>query len=414
MGYHTNKFDLKAQVSQGPPPWVVAWGEDITETDALQGVVATGLSIFSANPAPFVAWVEQLVQQAIISLVQSAAGAFPDAIRGQVKQMVTDIIKAAIQGRGAHEVLKQYDTVDFKAGAIRYSGKNTVAGFTVSRTWGMKPYVAFRWRGAGSPATPSPAEASYPVALYGITPAGKLNWYRHLGALADAEEGLKRWAAGGGGKEVGHGWDSYDLVFTGSDGVFYGRKPNGRLYWYRHRGWEDGTPSWTGEAQVGQGWKRFDTIFAGDEGEIYARTPSGDLYWYRHLGWHDGSASWAGDGVKIGHSFDSFDLLFSGGSGIIYARESDGDLYWYRHLGWQDGSASWASGNGKKIGQGWQTFDKLVSGGDGIIYARESAATAKLWYYRHLDGITGNGPWFNNGKGVQIGQGWAAYKQVVS
>jgi len=57
-------------------------------------------------------------------------------------------MKAALSGKSGKEVFKQYDIVDFKAGAIRYSCKNTVLGNTVSTTWGLKLYVAFRWRGS--------------------------------------------------------------------------------------------------------------------------------------------------------------------------------------------------------------------------------------------------------------------------
>ena len=65
-GYETNKFDLKAQVESGG--WVVAWSEDITETDALRGVVAAGISVYSGNPAPFNAWCNQLIDRTISSL----------------------------------------------------------------------------------------------------------------------------------------------------------------------------------------------------------------------------------------------------------------------------------------------------------------------------------------------------------
>ena len=51
--------------------------------------------------------------------------------------------------RVPRQALRNYDTVDFKAGAIRYSGANYLAGAVVSRTWGMKPYIGFRWRGSG-------------------------------------------------------------------------------------------------------------------------------------------------------------------------------------------------------------------------------------------------------------------------
>ncbi|PFF14709.1 hypothetical protein [Bacillus cereus] len=145
-GYETNKPEHKSEVENGTPPWVVAWAEDITETDAAEGVIAGVGSVFGANPAPFIAWVENLVNRTISTLVTDAEKRFPEAIKNEVNQLAQEAIKAAIQGKSAKEVLKNYDTVDFKAGAIKYSGKNKACGVTLSTTWGLVPYVAFRWR----------------------------------------------------------------------------------------------------------------------------------------------------------------------------------------------------------------------------------------------------------------------------
>ena len=47
MGYRTNKFDHEREVEQGG--WVVAWSHDISETDVAAGIVAVGISVFSAH-----------------------------------------------------------------------------------------------------------------------------------------------------------------------------------------------------------------------------------------------------------------------------------------------------------------------------------------------------------------------------
>lgn len=155
-GYETNKFDLKGRVESGG--WKVAWADDISETDVLRGVVAVGVSIYAGNPGPFYAWIEHLIDRTIRSLAGSAANRFPAAVERQARQLAADVIKQAIRGRSAREVFRRYDTVDFKAGAIRYSGRNVQRVWnpikwkheeiTLSRTWGLKPYVAFRWRGS--------------------------------------------------------------------------------------------------------------------------------------------------------------------------------------------------------------------------------------------------------------------------
>ena len=155
--YTSNKPYKITETMQGPPQWIAAWSEDISETDVIVGVVAAGISIYSASPSPFINWVKQLVQRTIDSLKQSAAKDFPQNILDEVVQLATQAIKAAVKGENANEVFKQFGTVDFKAGAIKYSGRNYVWNIFAERydpigppTWGIKPYIAFRWRGAGS------------------------------------------------------------------------------------------------------------------------------------------------------------------------------------------------------------------------------------------------------------------------
>lgn len=137
-GYKTNKFDLKHRQEEGG--WIVAWSDDISETDVAAGVV----SIFG-SPAAFAVWAENLVNRTLSSLAEDASKKFPDEIKSQIIQLTKEVIQSAIEGKDAKQALKKYDTVDFKAGAIRYSGKNVLCGNTVSNTWGMKPYIGFRW-----------------------------------------------------------------------------------------------------------------------------------------------------------------------------------------------------------------------------------------------------------------------------
>ncbi len=139
-GYETNKFDLKAQVEGGG--WTTSWADDISETDAALGVVAAGVSIYSANSAPFIAWVEQLVQRTVYSISADLTG----NARKESEKLARQIIYDAVSGKSPKAITKQFDTIDFKAGAIKYSGRNYVGGTTISRTWGLKPYVAFKVR----------------------------------------------------------------------------------------------------------------------------------------------------------------------------------------------------------------------------------------------------------------------------
>ncbi|WP_002151830.1 hypothetical protein [Bacillus cereus] len=138
-GYLTNKFDLELKIENGG--WVTAWANDIAERDVLQGV-----SVFSANPSAFLYWINNLVNRTISSLQIDEQHKFTAEMRRVANEIAADVIRRAIQGKSPLETFKQFDTFDFKAGAIRYSGRNMLCGNTVSTTWGMKPYIALRLR----------------------------------------------------------------------------------------------------------------------------------------------------------------------------------------------------------------------------------------------------------------------------
>lgn len=141
-GYLTNKFDLELKIENGG--WITAWADDIAEKDVLQGVVAAGVSVFSSNPSAFLYGINNLVNRTISSLQTDAQHKFTAEMRRVANEIAADVIRRAIQGKSPLETFKQFDTFDFKAGAIRYSGRNMLCGNTVSTTWGMKPYIALR------------------------------------------------------------------------------------------------------------------------------------------------------------------------------------------------------------------------------------------------------------------------------
>ena len=143
-GYQTNKFDLQNEVEGGG--WTVAWAEDISETDALKGVVAAGVSIYSSNPEVFMQWIKNLIDRTVDSLYANMQKEYSE----KAVELASEVIISAIQGKTAKEISASMDTVDFKAGAIKYSGRNYIGDTTISRTWGLKPYVAFRIRSSSA------------------------------------------------------------------------------------------------------------------------------------------------------------------------------------------------------------------------------------------------------------------------
>ena len=76
--YITNKWDKKSEAEAGG--WIAAWSDDVKDTDAINGVVAAGVSIYTGSPAVFIEWVKQLVERTIDSLISSASREFPDAV----------------------------------------------------------------------------------------------------------------------------------------------------------------------------------------------------------------------------------------------------------------------------------------------------------------------------------------------
>ena len=139
--YETNKFRLKARVEAGG--WHVAWADDIAEKDALAGLVAAGVSVNSANPGPFLAWVDYLVNRTMVSLQQSGAR-IPGNLQREVRGIAAQVIREAVRGRSAKEISRNFGGMGVKAGAIQYSGANMLGNQVVTRTWGIKPYIAVR------------------------------------------------------------------------------------------------------------------------------------------------------------------------------------------------------------------------------------------------------------------------------
>lgn len=92
-----------------------------------------------------------------------------------------------------------------------------------------------------------------------------------------------------------------------------------------------------------------------------------------------------------------------GGDGIIYAVTPDGRLLWFRDLG-RNGTFSWANdGRGLEIGEGWSALARVLSGQDGMLYG--ITPDGAMLFFRDL-ARDGTAVWANGGKGQQIGSGW--------
>jgi hypothetical protein len=171
--------------------------------------------------------------------------------------------------------------------------------------------------------------------LYGIGNDGTLRWYRQndvadpstQGPMGIGGAGTTRSSLGGvrqmiaaapshftGPNVVGTGWGHFVHVFSTGEGVVYAVDPEGKLWWYKHRGYLTGTQEWEGPKQVGTGWAGFKKVFSSSEGYIYALQPSGDLLWYQHRGYQDGTVKWRGP-TTIGATWGDYAFVFSAMAG---------------------------------------------------------------------------------------------------
>jgi hypothetical protein len=174
--------------------------------------------------------------------------------------------------------------------------------------------------------------------VYGIGTDGSLRWYRQ-NDVADAATSPVPVALGAGGgvrsrfgatqivsapshwtgpNVVGSNWGHFVHVFSTGEGVIYAVDPQGKLWWYKHRGYLTGTQDWEGPKQVGNGWAGFKKVFSPSEGYIYALTQGGELLWYQHQGYQDGSVRWRGP-TAVGATWGDYAFIFSAMQGTPQA-----------------------------------------------------------------------------------------------
>jgi hypothetical protein len=165
--------------------------------------------------------------------------------------------------------------------------------------------------------------------LYAIGVDGSLRWYRHQDVADPAPEGAALLTGSGisrgpriagrpitapshwlGPNVVNGNWGHFVHVFSTGEGVIYAVDPQGKLWWYKHKGYLTGSQEWDAPKQVGEGWAGFKKVFSPSEGYIYAQQPSGEMLWYQHLGYQDGTVRWRGP-TAIGAAWGDYALIFS-------------------------------------------------------------------------------------------------------
>ncbi len=147
--YTSNKRNKMKDVERGG--WIVAWGREINERDAGDGVVAAGVSIFSGGSSAYM-WAQRLVMESIEKMGRSmrdAGNRLGDQARDRVTRVAKKVISDALRAKMPKSDSLNFGNLQAKAGLVKYSGTNSFKlpggkRTTVSKTWGFIPYVAFR------------------------------------------------------------------------------------------------------------------------------------------------------------------------------------------------------------------------------------------------------------------------------
>ena len=186
--------------------------------------------------------------------------------------------------------------------------------------------------------------------LYTVPTHGDMMCQRHEGYLT-GDEGF------GTATRIGWGWAGYKHLFSTS-GSIYGLLPDGRLIWHRHTDPDNCSASWAqGGTEVLSGLTDVKHIFGMPTAEtpggiIYVVRNDGRMFWYRHDGYLNGSRAWTGP-VEVSGGFGYFTHVFPGAEGVVYVVDTGGDLYWCRHTGYKTGAKTWQNNGCNKIGWGW-------------------------------------------------------------
>lgn len=268
--------------------------------------------------------------------------------------------------------------------------------------------------------------------LYAIRPDGRMHWYEDEDRTGRNGPNAQNGWAPGSGSQISFGWEIFETVFYGGEGIIYAIRPDGRMYWYKDEnrsgangpnaqsGWAPGSGS-----QISFGWEIFETVFYGGDGIIYAIRSDGRMHWYKDVNRRGGNgpnaqSGWApGSGSRISFGWEIFKSVFYGGDGVIYAIRPDGRMHWYKDEDRRGGNgphaqSGWASGSGNQISFGWEIFESVFYGNDGIMYAIRP--DGRMHWYRDENRRGDNGPNAESGwapgSGNQISFGWEIFQNV--
>jgi hypothetical protein len=119
----TNRSDVENSIKQGN--WVVAFSQrELTETDALEALVAAGVSIYTDQPEVLFAYLDELVTESIDGLEAAIAQTLESQVETEVENFAIPLIKNFLSGRTAGEQSENFGDYGIKAGVAQFIGHN--------------------------------------------------------------------------------------------------------------------------------------------------------------------------------------------------------------------------------------------------------------------------------------------------
>ncbi|BBM86181.1 hypothetical protein UABAM_04567 [Candidatus Uabimicrobium amorphum] len=164
--YETTKWKVRDRIRKGG--WRVAWGREVTEVDLLEIAGAIGADVYGGGGTATMSVLEQIGLESIEKLSENVVDEFSGYFEGQLESLMDEVtdfaqqiiltfFKALIDGKSPEDAIGDLVTalerkaqeakgfrIEFKAGVAEYSGKNKVAGVTLSPTISWQPYIAVR------------------------------------------------------------------------------------------------------------------------------------------------------------------------------------------------------------------------------------------------------------------------------
>jgi hypothetical protein len=119
----TNRNDVESQICQDH--WIVAFSQrELTETDALEALIAVGAAIYTDQPEIVAEYLDELVDESITGMEQAIEQTIATDLIDEIKNYAIPIIKNYLFGFSAGESSNTFGHFGIKAGLAQFIGHN--------------------------------------------------------------------------------------------------------------------------------------------------------------------------------------------------------------------------------------------------------------------------------------------------